>query len=72
MGHEVILYGATRILLKMVSTRSRAGVNKQAKAGPAAPATTTADLAAILDGQAKMQQELADLKKRNADEMQAL
>jgi len=29
-------------------------------------------LAAILDGQAKMQQELADLKKRNADEMEAL
>jgi len=32
----------------------------------------TPDLAAILDGQAKMQQELADLKKRSADEMEAL
>jgi len=27
---------------------------------------------AILDDEAKMQQELADLKKRNADEMEAL
>ena len=56
----------------MVSTRSRAKVNKQAEAGLAAPANITLDLAAILDGQAKMQQELADLKKRGADEMDAL
>jgi len=46
----------------MVSTCSRAGVNKQAEAGPVAPITTTSDLVAILEGQAKMQQELADLK----------
>ena len=72
MGHEIILYGPTCILSKMVSTRSRAGVNKQAEAGPATPPTTTSDLAAILDGQAKMQQELADLKKRSADELEAL
>jgi len=31
------------------------GVNKQAKAGPTAPANITPDLATILDGQAKMQ-----------------
>ena len=56
----------------MVSTRSKAGVNKQADAGPSGPPSITPDLAAILDGQAKMQQELADLKKRNTDEMEAL
>jgi len=56
----------------MVSTRSRTGVNKQADAGPSGPASITPDLVAILDGQAKMQQELADLKKRSADEMEAL
>jgi len=72
MGHEITLYGPTRILSKMVSTCSRAWVNKQAEAGPARPTNITPDLAAILDGQAKMQQELADLKKRSADEMEAL
>ena len=56
----------------MVSNRSRAGVNKQADVGPSGAANITPDLAAILDGQAKMQQELADLKKRNADEIEAL
>ena len=63
---------STRFSLKMVSTRSRAGVNKQADVGPSGPTNITPDLAAILDGQAKMQQELEDLKKRNADEMEAL
>jgi len=56
----------------MVSTRSKAGVNKQADAGPSGPAGITPDLAAILDGQAKMQQELVDLKKRSVDEIEAL
>jgi len=56
----------------MVSTRSRAGANKQADAGPSGPPSITPDLAAILDGQAKMQQELADLKRRNVEEMEAL
>jgi len=56
----------------MVSTRSRAGVNKQTDAGPSGPAGITPDLAVILDGQAKMQQELADLKKCSADEMEVL
>jgi len=56
----------------MVSTRSRAGVNKKADVGPSGPAGITPDLAAILNGQAKMQQELADLKKHSADEMEAL
>ena len=56
----------------MVSTRSRAEVNKQADAGPSGPANITPDLAAILDGQAKMQQEMADLKKRSVDKMEAL
>jgi len=36
------------------------------------PLSITPDLAAILDGQAKMQQVLADLKKRSAEEMEAL
>jgi len=72
VGHEVILYGSTHTLSKMVSTRNRAGVTKQTEAGPVAPAGSTSDLAAILEGQAKMQQELADLKKRSADEMEAL
>jgi len=56
----------------MVSTHSRAGVNKQTEAGPVAPVGTTPDLATILEGQAKMQQELDDLKKCSADEMEAL
>ncbi|XP_027905751.1 WAS/WASL-interacting protein family member 3-like [Vigna unguiculata] len=56
----------------MVSTRSKAGANKQADTGPSGPANITPDLAAILDGQAKMQQELADQKKRSVDEMEAL
>ena len=56
----------------MVSTRSRAGVNKYADVGPSGPTNITPDLAAILDGQAKMQQELADMKKRSANEMEAL
>jgi len=63
---------STRFSPKMVSTRSRAGVNKQADASPSGPAGITLDLAGILDGQAKMQQELADLKKRSVDEMEAL
>jgi len=53
----------------MVSTRSRAGVNKQVEAGPSRPANITLDLAAILDGQAKMQQELADLKKHDCEQV---
>jgi len=56
----------------MVSTRSKAGANKQADVGPSGPPDITPDLAAILDGQAKMQQELADLKKHSVDEMEAL
>jgi len=56
----------------MVSTRSKARVNKQADVGPSRPAGITPDLAALLDGQAKMQQELTDLKKRSVDEMEAL
>ena len=53
----------------MVSTRSRARANRQADAGPSGPPSITPDFAAILDGQAKMQQEL---KKRSAEEMEAL
>ena len=56
----------------MVSTRSRAGIVKDLEAGPTMPAGSTLNLAAILEGQAKMQQGLADLKKRNADKMEAL
>jgi len=41
-------------------------------AGPSGPSGITPDLAAILDGQVKMQQELTDLKKRSAKEMEAL
>ena len=71
VGHETNTF-STRFSLKMVSTRSKAGVNKQADAGPFGPPGITLDLAAILDGQAKMQQELVDLKKRSADEMETL
>jgi len=42
----------------MVSTRSKAGMNKQVDVGPSGPPGITPDLAAILDGQAKIQQEL--------------
>ena len=63
---------STHFSLKMVSTRKRAGVNKQADASPSGPASITPDLAAILEGQAKMQQELANLNQRNVDEMEAL
>ena len=63
---------STHFSPKMVSTWSRAGVNKQADVGPSGPASITPDLAAILDGQAKMQQELADMKKCSIDEMEAL
>jgi len=70
VGHEITLYYS--FSPKMVSTRSRVGVNKQVDAGPSGPANITLDMAVILDGQAKMQQELADLKKRSVDEMEAL
>jgi len=56
----------------MVSTRSKAGASKQVDAGPSGPSGITPDLAAILNDQMKMQQELPDLKKRNAEEMEAL
>ena len=52
--------------LKMVSNSSRAWVNKKVDAGPSGTANITPDLAA------KIQQELVDLKKRSADEMEAL
>ena len=65
VGHETNTF-STHFSLKMVSTRSKVGVNKQVDAGPSGPAGITPDLAAILDNQAKMQQELADLKKRSA------
>jgi len=64
VGHETNTF-STRFSPKMVFTRSKVGVNKQADVGPSGPAGITPDLAAILDGQAKMQQELADLKKRS-------
>jgi len=56
----------------MVSTRSRAGITKQPEAGPTALTDVTPDLAAILEDQAKMQQELTNLRKGSADEMEAL
>ena len=71
VGHETNTF-STCFSLKMVSTHSRAGANKQADAGPSRPPSITPDLAAILDDLAKMQQELADLKKRSAEEMEAL
>jgi len=56
----------------MVSTRNKAGVVKDPEAGPTIPVSNTLNLATILEGQAKMQQELVDLEKRSADEMEAL
>jgi len=72
MGHEVTPYISTCTLSMMVSTRSRARLTKQSEPGPTAPATLTPDLAAILEGQDKMLEELAGLRKRSADEMEAL
>ena len=72
VGHEAIPYQATRTLSRMVSTRSRARIVKHPEASPIMLANTTPDLAAILEGQAKMQQELVNLKKRSVDEMEAL
>jgi len=71
VGHETSTF-STRFSSKMVSTRNKAEANKQADAGPSGPPGIAPDLAAILDGQVKMQQELADLKKRSAKEMEAL
>ena len=71
MGHETNIL-STRFSPKMVSTRSKAGASRQVDAGPSGPPGVTPDLAAILDGQMKMQQEIADLKKRSAEEMEAL
>jgi len=45
---------------------------KDPKVGPNMPVGSILNLAVILEGQAKMQQELADLKKRSIDEMEAL
>jgi len=70
VGHEIVLYNP--LSPKMISTRNKEGVNKQVEAGPSGLANITPDLVAILDGQAKMQQELADLKKHSADEMKTL
>jgi len=56
----------------MISTRNRAGTVKHLEAGPTMLANITPDLAAILEGQAKMQQELTDLKKHSDDEIEAL
>jgi len=53
----------------MVSTRIRAGTVKHPEAGHTMPANITSDLTAILEGQAKMRQELADLKKRSAERL---
>ena len=72
VGHELISYQAIRELARMVSTRGRAGIVKEPEAGPTMPVGSTLNLVAILEGQAKMQQELADLKKRSDDEMEAL
>jgi len=67
VGHELILYQAMQTLSRMVSTRSRAGIVKHREAGPTMPASNTPNLVAIFKGQAKLQQELVDLKKRGAD-----
>jgi len=45
---------------------------KQPETVPTAPANVTQDLAAILEGQAKIQHELVNLRKHNVDEMEAL
>ena len=56
----------------MVSTRSKDGIMNEPEAWPSMPTANNLNLAAILEGQAKMQQELVDLKKYSADEMEAL
>jgi len=56
----------------MVSTCSRARVSKKPEAEPRVPAANHLDLAAILEGQAEMQQDFADFKKHNTDKIKAL
>lgn len=57
----------------MVSTRSRTAdvppVVPTVEAGNPGPAS---EISRILEAQARMQQEFAEYKKRNADEMEAL
>ena len=72
VGHKAIPYQTIRTLSRMISTRNRAGTVKHLEAGPTMLANITPDLAAILEGQAKMQQELTDLKKHSDDEIEAL
>ena len=48
--------------MKMVSTRSRVGISKEPEIRPQEVVTNQLDLATILEGQAKMQQEFADFK----------
>jgi len=45
---------------------------KDLEVTPTMPASNTMNVTAILEGQAKRQQKLADLKKRSADKMEAL
>ena len=56
----------------MVSTCSKVGVSKEPETRLQEVVINQLDLATILEGQAKMQQEFANFKKRNIDEMEAL
>jgi len=55
VGHKLIPYQAIRTLSRMVSTYSKVGIVKNQETCPTMPASNTSNLAAILEGQAKMQ-----------------
>jgi len=56
----------------MVLTGNKVGVSKDVEARYKDVVINQVDLVAILEGQAKMQQEFAEFKKRNADGMKAM
>jgi len=56
----------------MVSTRNKVSGEKEAGQESQDVGQNQIDLATILEGQAKMQQEFVEFKKHNADEMEAL
>jgi len=54
VGHKLASYQVIRELVRMVSTRSKAGIVKEPKAGPSMPVGSTLKLVNILEGHAKM------------------
>jgi len=72
VGYKLISYQQIWTLSRTISTCNKAGILKDREAGPTMLVGNTLNLAAILKGQAKMQQKLLNLKKHSVDEMEAL